>query len=367
MRSVLLATSKGTHGHRNGRKTRSLSRHAWCSPGLAVNTVRHLLLLRCPNDEASLRLARGGVDTLTDAIQCTVCEREYSIDAGIVRLLDRAFPADDFSAREQHLWDDGAADYDAHVTEGRKTLNEMEIPPTLRALGDISNKVVLELGCGTGRITVRLANTSKELVAVDFSAKELAILSRKFGSEVSISLVQADVSRPVVAARSFDVIVSSQVVQALPSRHHRMSMFRCASEALRDSGKFVFTTYHHGLRNRLFGIARSARYREGGIYRYYSTVDELTREIQPFFDSVRIRPIQVVLPGAARLRIPPVLLSRVAERTPGLRQLGILLLVEAQQPHRAPGEGDPSMAVEGGITLIRRRLQRVRARRSAAS
>jgi SAM-dependent methyltransferase len=297
--------------------------------------------------------------------QCTVCQRQYPIERGVLRLLDDA-AADDFSAHEQHLWDLGAADYDNHVTDGRTLLNAMEIPATLRALKDIAEASVLELGCGTGRLTVHMANACRELVAVDFSGSELSILAQKLPTEAPVSLVQADVSRPLAASRAFDVIVSSQVVQALPSRHHRMAMFRWASEALSDSGRFVFTTYHHGLRNRVFGIARSARYREGGIYRYYSTVAELKREVLPYFESVRIRPIQVVIPGTGRLRIPPVALSRAAERIPVLKQLGILLLVEAQLPHRTPAEGDPSMAVEGGVTLIRRRLERVRERRRAA-
>jgi hypothetical protein len=59
-------------------------------------------------------------------------------------------------------------------------------------------------------------------------------------------------------------------------------------------------------------------------------------------------------------------LSRIAERIPGLRQLGILLLVEARRPVRPPDEGEPSMAVEDFVTLLKRRSASVRERRKQA-
>jgi predicted TPR repeat methyltransferase len=296
-------------------------------------------------------------DTMTDGlVQCSACGRKYPVAGGVLRLLDSGSASDEVLAHEQKLWDSGAAEYDTHVTYGRHTLNAMELPATLRALGNIKDRVVLELGCGTGRISLSVATLCRELVAVDFSLNELAILAGKLQPHAPVSLVQADVTQPLAMSRSFDLAFSSQVVQALPTREHRMSMFRWAAEALSDDGRFVFTTYHHGLRNRVFGIARSARYTTGGIYRYYSTISEIKREVAPYFDMVRVRPIQVVVPGIRRLGLPPVFVSRVAERIPGLKNLGILLLVEASQPVRPPQEGDPSMAVESGLALLRRRF-----------
>jgi predicted TPR repeat methyltransferase len=332
---------------------------------------RHLLLLCCPFDKASLRVSSSGASGAAAAseglIQCTVCKREFGVASRVVRLLCQDDAGDPALAREQELWESGAQEYDARVTHGRQMLNAMEIPPTLSALGDLRDKVVLELGSGTGRVSMRVAERCRDLVAVDFSFNHLQILGDKLPKQSAVCLVQADVTQPCAAPRMFDLAFSSQVVQALPTREHRMRMFRLAAESLSDNGQLVFTTYHHGLRNRLFGIARSARYTHGGIYRHYSTVSEIRREIAPYFDAVRVRPLQVMLPGAGRLGIPPVLVSRVAERVPGIRQLGILLLVEAKRPYRPPQEGDPSMAVESGLTLLRRRFAAARSSGSAAS
>lgn len=333
---------------------------------------RHVLLLRCPVDRAPLRLAHTPVEQAPPeqpdggVVRCTDCGREYPAQRGVLRLLPDARLTDVAAAHEQELWDRGAAAYDELVTHGRATLNAVEIPTTLRALGSIHDALILELGCGTGRISTLLSPRCRELVAVDFSFQELSILARKLSPNAPVTLVQADVTQPFAAPRSFDVIISSQVVQALPTRHHRMDMFRWAADALTDSGRFVFTTYHHGLRNRLFGIAQSARYTEGGIYRYYSTISEIKREIAPYFDQVRVRPIQVVVPGAARLGLPASTISRIAEHVPGLKQFGILLLVEARQPARPPHEGSPSMAVEGAISLLRRRFAPTQQRRRTA-
>src|SRR5256885_17206768 len=55
----------------------------------------------------------------------------------------------------------------------------MEMRPTMAALAPLRDRVVLELGAGTGRYTVELASESRAVLAVHFSAHSLETLGTK--------------------------------------------------------------------------------------------------------------------------------------------------------------------------------------------
>src|SRR5260221_9174961 len=90
---------------------------------------RHLVRLTCPFDAASLLLVDTGPiqpqGIVDGVVQCTTCQRRYPINCGVLELLSHDVGTDPIAAREQELWDIGAADYDARVTHGRQTLNAM--------------------------------------------------------------------------------------------------------------------------------------------------------------------------------------------------------------------------------------------------
>ena len=114
-----------------------------------------------------------------------------------------------------------------------------------------------------------------------------------------------DVTTMKVCAGHFDRVFST-LVSNLPSREHRNAMYRLASCALKPDGRLVFSTHHHGYRQRLRGETKSGRYKQGGIYRYKFTVSECKAELWPYFNVVNARPIQIYFPFARRLRLPLV-------------------------------------------------------------
>ena len=65
---------------------------------------------------------------------------------------------------------------------------------------------------------------------------------------------------------------------------------------------------------------QAGRYVEGGIFRYLFTIDEVRKELEPYFRKFEIRPIQAYLPFARKLRLPV------------LKDLGEFLLCTAEQP-----------------------------------
>lgn len=139
-----------------------------------------------------------------------------------------------------------------------------------------------------------------------------------------------------VAPREFDVVLST-LTSNLPTRQHRNKLYHLAAIAIRPNGRFVFCSHLQGIRQRLAGEKKSAPYMEGGIYRYNFGLRENASEVAPFFEQVHVRPIQIFLPLARTLRLLPVVrLSRTAERIPGLRMFGSLLVGVADSPLVGP-------------------------------
>ncbi len=111
----------------------------------------------------------------------------------------------------------------------------------------------LDLACGTGRNALFLAERGLHVTAVDWSGAALDILEArarsrnlsarriqaleetKRASRAGIDLVQADLERIELPARSFDLILNIQYLQR--------SLFPQISRALRPNGMLLFETY----------------------------------------------------------------------------------------------------------------------------
>jgi SAM-dependent methyltransferase len=325
--------------------------------------------LRCREDGDVLAASSSkGISTpgriMTGALRCRSCDRRYPIRDGILCLLDPS-TLDDVSAVERAQRDIEAEEYERSLAQ-RPSFTAMEMRPTLGALAADRANSILELGCGTGRYTVPLSRASRALMAVDFSEASLRILARKLDADSAVGLVLADITKLAVAPGVFDRVLST-LVSNLPSREHRLAMFKVACEGLTSDGRFVFSTHFHSLRNKLAGVAQSARYTEGGIYRYHFTPAEIDREASPYFRRVTVRPMQIYIPLGERLGLPMAATSRAAEFVPLLNQLGRLLLVACRRPIYAPAEGPASSDTESFRELMRRHRGRATRLRDASA
>jgi len=116
-------------------------------------------------------------------------------------------------------------------------------------------------------------------------------------------------------------------------------MSRVASEALVSHGLFVFSTHHYNFTQKPLDTPRAGRYPECGIFQYFTDGDEVLRESRVYFRRVQCRPFHISVPFAHWTGVPLVALSRIAERMPGFKELGSLLLVKAREAMRIPAEG----------------------------
>ena len=108
-------------------------------------------------------------------------------------------------------------------------------------LGNVRGLTLLDLGCGTGRHAVWLAEAGASVTAVDFSPAMLAEAQRKPGA-ATIHFVAHDLHRPLpFTDATFDLVVSGLVLEHLGDLG---AFFAEVRRTLRSGGRAVVSAMH---------------------------------------------------------------------------------------------------------------------------
>ena len=101
---------------------------------------------------------------------------------------------------------------------------------------------VLELGCGYGRVTCRLAEVAEQVVGIDTSTESLALARRLARPDSRCRFLEMDASAPTFPDGAFDVVVCVQngicAFAVDPER-----LVREALRVTRRGGRALFSTY----------------------------------------------------------------------------------------------------------------------------
>ena len=172
-----------------------------------------------------------------------------------------------------------AEDYDK--MRGLALFSKIEIPVTLAQMNLKPDDVLLEAGCGTGRMTPIFANRCASLVAVDFSFESLRRCQAKLkrAGITNVDLAQADVCALPFQSDAFSKLVSCQVLEHIPTPESRARMISELARVVETGGKIVLSAYQHSLFTRLFGQKEGQH--DGGIYYYRFTRRELRDLLAP--------------------------------------------------------------------------------------
>jgi 2-polyprenyl-3-methyl-5-hydroxy-6-metoxy-1,4-benzoquinol methylase len=115
-------------------------------------------------------------------------------------------------------------------------------PAVLDIVGDGSGKSLLDLGCGNGSFTARLADVGYSVTGTEHSESGLVQARAAFPNVVFFS---HDINQPFTKDLhgSFDVVVAVEVVEHL---WFPRELFQRAKELLKPHGMLVITTPFHG-------------------------------------------------------------------------------------------------------------------------
>jgi amino acid adenylation domain-containing protein len=114
------------------------------------------------------------------------------------------------------------------------------VDQTVRRIQALTPSSVLEIGCGTGLLLLRLAPNTVRYVGTDFSSIALRELSytvqMKGFSQVKLLEQEAD-NFDNISKGSFDIVVINSVIQYFPNIHYLIRVLRGAVNAVRPGGK----------------------------------------------------------------------------------------------------------------------------------
>ena len=301
--------------------------------------LRLLDALPCPVDGGQLRAETDEPRLRHATLECGDCRTRLLVRDGIVDVISEQHPPDETVRREIVARDREAEAPNLRSSQRSSPRDDLEIPSTLAGIA-FSSRDVVDLGCGTGRITSRVLTAARSVLATDFSRRSLEAFASAIQRDADVGLVLGDVTSLRLAANSFDIALSTQVVEHIPTPGARSEFFRSVRDALRPGGVFVCTVYHHDLRSRLGRIGREGIH-ESGIFYHRFTRREIKAEVAPHFEVVSVHPIKVAIPYLVRLPLPWGPVSRTLERVPVVNSLGHLLRVVARKP------ATESFSVEG--------------------
>ncbi|MFN3648866.1 MAG: methyltransferase domain-containing protein [Armatimonadota bacterium] len=234
--------------------------------------------LRCPDDGA------GPPVPDPDGLRCPACGRAFPLRTGVLRMMPRS-AAESEAERRELAAEARRRDHEAEAYDrllGLRLFTLFEAPALLRPLRSGPSDRVLELGCGTGRLTTRLAGRCEALIGVDHSAASLELLRRKLPSSERVLLVQGELSRLPVRDGWATRGLACSVLQHLPSEALRRAALSELHRALEPRARLALSAYRYS--PALAPVAPREGHHSGEIFFHRFTRKELRALISPAFE-----------------------------------------------------------------------------------
>jgi ubiquinone/menaquinone biosynthesis C-methylase UbiE len=126
--------------------------------------------------------------------------------------------AQDIKTAVSHYWSGRAAGFDLAPSHG--VLNEAQHQAWLALLQEVAGPpplTVLDVGCGTGFLAMRMAELGHTAVGIDLSEEMLAAAQRKAeSSRLSVTFRPGDAEAPPLDGAPYDIILERHVIWTLP-------------------------------------------------------------------------------------------------------------------------------------------------------
>lgn len=196
-----------------------------------------LQYLVCPACRGALDLdvaARDAQEIETGSLRCRPCASVYPIVLGVPRFV----PSDAYVRNFSYQWNvhrTTQVDSLAGHQESRRTF----FVKTGFDESELKGKLVLDVGCGTGRFAEIAAECGAEVVGIDLSYAVDAAY-RNMGRRPGIHIVQADIFKLPFRQTVFDAVYSIGVLHHTPCTREA---FRCITPVLKAGGETAIWVY----------------------------------------------------------------------------------------------------------------------------
>jgi len=250
-----------------------------CAAGAAKQNVANGSALPSPVTFAGASAPAGSRDGRlhSGSLDCPRCGRRFPIEHGIPRLL--VLESGPTAALKQiEMLERDQVRRPADTPRARHD-EEVEAAWVLDRVRPGQHDVILDAGCGVGRMTRRLLAGGAEVVATDFSFARLRELAAAHATNRRLECVEADLNHLPFRPESFTKIVCTQVLEHLPSTALRRSFVASLATLLVPGGTLVLTVYNQDRHRELNRLPVEGKHESGIFYHCYRPA-ELQGELQ---------------------------------------------------------------------------------------
>jgi SAM-dependent methyltransferase len=170
-------------------------------------------------------------------------------------------------AEVRDIWDAKAAFWDERMGEGNAFQLQLIGPAVERLLTLRPEEQILDIGCGNGVTSRRLAHLGARVVAIDASVRFLELArsrSQDLSYRIEYRLVDATDEAQLLALGEgrFDALVCNMVLMDIPVID---PLVRAAVRLLRPGGRFVFAVQHPAFNSNAVHLCAESETRGDGI------------------------------------------------------------------------------------------------------
>jgi 2-polyprenyl-3-methyl-5-hydroxy-6-metoxy-1,4-benzoquinol methylase len=150
------------------------------------------------------------------------------------------------AAEVRDIWDAKAAYWDERMGEGNAFQLEMISPAVERLLAVRPGERILDVGCGNGISSCRLARLGARVVAIDYSTRFLELArsrSRDLSDRIEYRQIDATDEEQLLALGEgqFDALLCNMALMDMPVIE---PLLRAGRRLLAPGGRFVFAVLH---------------------------------------------------------------------------------------------------------------------------
>jgi ubiquinone/menaquinone biosynthesis C-methylase UbiE len=145
-------------------------------------------------------------------------------------------------------WEQNADFWDQKMGQVSNSFHRNLVRPVTEQLLNIKRgQLVLDIACGTGNFSERLAELGAHVVAFDYSEKMIEHAKRRrvnYHEQIKFHVVDATKKEEILTLkqdRLFDHAVSNMAIMDISTIE---GLFESVYQLLKDGGSFVFSTHH---------------------------------------------------------------------------------------------------------------------------
>lgn len=185
----------------------------------------------------------------------------------------------EYKRKEIHCRDEEADIYDFKLSSYRIST---EIALIFRNFEINHRDLMLEVGSGTGRLTVEFTKKGPEVVALDYSLNSLQINK----SRCKCHVVLADLCFLPFKDSVFDKVASISVFQHIPTIRSRIAALKEIRRVSKKEAKFLITVYNNRLWDKIRHDKQGFHKGKGLIYYYRFDISELKQMLLSVFSKI---------------------------------------------------------------------------------